>query len=549
MTLDNVRLGLGLALAFTIILLWQAWQAEQRPAPVNPVTMEHSSDRLPDTSTVTAVPAVSGPERPTPDTVPNPPAEAVGSTWSLSSDTLMLDVAASGGDIVGAKLVRYPEDLGAAAEPITLLTQDALNRYHYRSGWMGKGPLLSPDTSYQLSQAPARDPLSGITSLELQTTTPELAVRKRYSLAEGSYVVNVDWTLKNLTDQPLDVRAYSELLRRWVSSGATTPTYTGAAVSTPERRYARVDFDDMASNPLNVDVTSGWVAMLQHYFVSAILPPDGQSWHLYSKALPNEQYLVGAWSEPLRIEPDASLVLGYRYFIGPKLQDELEAAAPNLDRAVDYGSLWIFAKPLWWWMSLMHSITGNWGWAIVLLTLSVKVAFYRLSAASYRSMAQLKSVQPKMQALKDRYKDDAAQLQKAMIDLYRTEKINPLGGCLPILVQAPVFFSLYWVLLESVELRQAPFILWIQDLSSADPYFVLPLIMGVTMFLQARLNPPAADPMQQRMMEIMPVVFTAFTAFFASGLVLYWLVNNVLSILQQWLITRSVEASAKPVAK
>jgi YidC/Oxa1 family membrane protein insertase len=553
MTLEKLRVGLGIALAFTLILLWQSWINEERErstrdAPTPPTAASNLATPSPP-ATAAALP---GPA--TLNTASAAATVSEGQRIRLASNLLDVDIDLLGGDIVGARLLAYPADLTTNAAPFTLLTDVDPERYHFQSGWLGTAPIATPETRYE-TRAPAISRLpdnEDQVSVTLTTTTPEgLSLTKTITLERDSYVVKVKWTLGNQGSTALSLRGYAQLLRQWHPSKTSTASYTGAAVSTPERHYERVKFDDMAAAPLAVDVASGWVAMLQHYFVSAVLPAearDGKTWHLYSKAVADQRYIIGAMSPALELAAGASTELDYRYYIGPKLQDVLEAAAPSLDLTVDYGSIWIFAKPLWWLMSVMHDLSGNWGWAIVLLTVTVKAAFYRLSAASYRSMAHLRRVQPKITALRERYADDATQLNKAMMDIYREEKINPLGGCLPLLVQAPVFFSLYWVLLESVELRQAPWILWIHDLSAPDPYFVLPLVMGVTMLLQTRLNPPAADPMQQRMMEIMPIVFTAFTAFFASGLVLYWLVNNVLSIAQQWLITRSIEADPHKTA-
>jgi YidC/Oxa1 family membrane protein insertase len=321
------------------------------------------------------------------------------------------------------------------------------------------------------------------------------------------------------------------------------PTYIGAAISSPEKRYEKLPFDEMGSTPLDRTITGGWAAMLQHYFVAALVPPANEPFQYYTKALDQHRYIVGMYGPQQQVEPGQSISLTSTIYAGPKDQDRLEQLAPGLDLTVDYGSLWFLSKPLFWWMQKLHAWTGNWGWAIILLTLTVKAALYRLAAASYRSMAHMKQVQPRLVALRERYANDKQRLNQAMMELYKQEKINPLGGCLPVLVQIPVFLALYWVLLESVELRQAPFIGWIKDLSTYDPYFVLPVLMGISMFVQQRMNPAPPDPVQAKVMQILPVVFTVFFIFFPAGLVLYWLVNNVLSIAQQWLITRSIEGA------
>lgn len=549
MNLEKIRLGLALALAFTAILLMNAWQVEQRQMAAALSAAEAVA------VTATADAALPTPPSGVMDAKPlqaeaaEPEGAApAGQVLTLRSTLLLLEVNTVGGEVMEAHLLDYPQTLEPNAPPVHLMTADPARRYHFQAGWMNERHLIGPDTLFKVTQPPEED-VKGTVSLELMARTDKgVEFIKRISVTAGSYVVQVDWRVRNAGAESASLRAWSQIQRHWTDAMAEgdTYTYTGAAWSTPDDRYSRKSFEDMRTAPLTETAANGWVAMLQHYFVSAVIPPADVPWTLYSRAAAGDRFIIGASSPPMELAPGAESALQLRYFVGPKLQDVLEAVAPGLDLTVDYGSLWIFAKPLWWLMSAMHTLTGNWGWAIVLLTVAVKVAFYRLSAASYRSMAHLRRVQPKVQALRERHKDDPAQLQKAMMDIYREEKINPLGGCLPLLVQAPVFFSLYWVLLESVELRQAPWVLWIQDLSAPDPWFILPIVMGATMVLQTRLNPPAPDPMQQRMMEIMPIVFTGFTAFFASGLVLYWLVNNVLSIAQQWLITRGIEAGPQP---
>ena len=285
--------------------------------------------------------------------------------------------------------------------------------------------------------------------------------------------------------------------------------------------------------------------MLQHYFVSALIPASREEKnHYYTLAHNDNRYVIGVITPAISVAPNETGVIEQKLYIGPKVQSKLEEIAPGLELTVDYGVLWFLAKPLFWCLEKFHGITGNWGWAIVLVTLMLKLIFFKLSAAGYKSMANMRRVQPRLLAIKDRYKDDRTRLNQAMMDIYKKEKINPLGGCFPILIQIPVFIALYWTLLESVELRQTGFIFWLSDLSAPDQYFVLPLLMGVTMLIQQKLNPAPMDPVQQKVMSILPIVFTVFFAFFPSGLVLYWVVNNVLSIAQQWVITRSIDRAA-----
>src|SRR5690606_2559441 len=311
--------------------------------------------------------------------------------------------------------------------------------------------------------------------------------------------------------------------------------YLGAAITTPDENYKKISFDDLSDEPFKVVKEGGWVAMVQHCFISAWIPEaqDQNSYHLRQLGS-QDMYLLGFTGPRTEVAPGTQGSIKARFYAGPKDTERLEEISPYLDLTVDYGWLWWIAKPLFWLLKTIHGFLGNWGLAIIGLTMVVKAAFFQLSAASYRSMAKMRKLAPKMAELKERCGDDRQKLSQEMMKLYKTEKVNPLGGCLPILVQMPVFLALYWTLMESVELRHAPFILWIQDLSVKDPYFVLPLIMGLTMFLQMRLNPAPPDPMQARIMQLMPFVFTFMFMWFPAGLVLYWVTNNTLGILQQW---------------
>jgi YidC/Oxa1 family membrane protein insertase len=300
----------------------------------------------------------------------------------------------------------------------------------------------------------------------------------------------------------------------------------------------------MRERRLSMEATDGWVAIIQHYFLAAALPPAGVPQTFFTSTREDGKFLIGTYTAPATIAAGTSHAFNERVFVGPKLQDTLASVAPGLELAVDYGLLTIIAQPIYWLLSKIHSLIGNWGWSIIILTILIKLAFYKLSETSYKSMANMRKVTPRIQALKDRFGDDKERLNQAMMEMYKKEKINPLGGCLPILVQIPVFIALYWVLLESVEMRQAPFILWIDNLSAPDPYFVLPLIMGVSMYVQQKLNPAPPDPIQAKVMMSLPFVFTIFFAFFPSGLVLYWVVNNLLSIAQQGYITHKIEKAA-----
>jgi len=320
-------------------------------------------------------------------------------------------------------------------------------------------------------------------------------------------------------------------------------SFLGMVISSEQEPYEKISFDDMQETPLNRQIQGGWIALIQHYFLSAWIP-NTEVAHTYQSRVRNGLYLMGFVSPATVVEPNQSETISAKLYIGPKILERLEAAAPKLDLTVDYGWLFFIAYPLFLLLDFLFSVVQNWGIAIILVTVVVKALFFQLSAASYRSMANMRRVGPKLKSLKEQHGDDRQKMSQAMMELYKKEKINPLGGCLPILVQMPVFISLYWVLLESVQLRHAPFFFWITDLSVKDPYFLLPILMGASMFIQMQLNPAPPDPMQARIMKIMPVMMTVFFLWFPSGLVLYWLVNNVLSITQQWVITRQIEGNA-----
>ncbi|WP_462322932.1 membrane protein insertase YidC, partial [Halochromatium sp.] len=371
---------------------------------------------------------------------------------------------------------------------------------------------------------------------------------KRYRFERGRYLVHASQEVINGTDAPIAVRDYEQLKRTELydpNKSSFIHTYTGGVYYGPDVKYRKESFGEMAKRPLDATITDGWVAMIQHYFMAAWIPPSGVAETFYTKVVNNgSRYIIGAYSPSITIPAGATHTFESQLFAGPKLQDRLAEIAPGLELAVDYGWLTILAEPIFWLLNAIHSIVGNWGWAIIILTILIKAAFYKLSETSYKSMANMRKMTPRIQALKDRYGDDKEKLNQAFMELYKKEKINPLGGCLPILVQIPVFIALYWVLLESVELRHAPFILWLDNLTEPDPYYILPLIMGVSMFVQQKLNPPPPDPMQAKIFMALPFVFTVFFAFFPSGLVLYWTTNNLLSITQQWYITRKVEQAA-----
>ena len=555
--MDNVRLILFFTLAFLGLMIYQAWQQDYG---------QHAQATAEQKSTGAAqqgVPQVV--ESGVPNaavTAETPSAETTAPTASGSSvksaqasqivhvetDLLKLDISTKGGTVTAAYLRDYPVSLEKPDDKVELLFSKGADIYIAQSGLIGSKDegLPTHDGIYQAEKlnytlAPGADVL--VIPLVWKGTNG-VTVTKHLTLSRGSYLIKVSYQIDNQSGKPLAVRDYGQLQRtepRESNSRMGSHAYVGGVYYNPTSKYEKVSFKDMTKQQLSVDADTGWLAMIQHYFLSAWIPPKDQIEHYYTNALPGGRYLIGSYSPVVTIAPGSTKDLSRELYIGPKLQNRLEKIAQGLDLTVDFGWLTVIAKPIYWLLENIHGLVGNWGWSIIILTLLIKAAFYKLSETSYKSMAKMRKFTPRMQALKDRYGDDKQRLQQAMMDLYKKEKVNPLGGCLPIVVQIPVFIALYWVLLETVEMRQAPWILWIHSLSEKDPYFILPVIMGISMFIQQKLNPAPPDPMQAKIMMSLPFVFTVFFAFFPAGLVIYWVVNNIVSILQQWYITRKIE--------
>ena len=560
--MDSKRFILLIALGLVSTMIWQTWQEDYGPAQTSTDLSQQTGSQSEPAAGADSEPAVDQeaagiPSMPesraeTPSAAAETQADG-GEMVRVTTDVYDIAIDTRGGTLSEVRLPQYPVSVNKPDQPYVMLTDDASPLYYVaQGGLLSKAQAPSHKALYQAEQS--RYTLSeGADKLEVALSWQSddgVSVDKIYTFHRGQYQIDVRYEVNNQSGSSWRGWAYSQLQRNNPDSGGSMflYTYTGAALSSPEDRYRKIDFGDIRDQKLEKEISNGWAAMLQHYFVSALVPADADaSYRYYTSVInrdsSNPRYVIGSTTPAVDIAPGNQGTLSQRFFIGPKLQHRMDKVAPGLELTVDYGIFWFLAKPLFWGLEKFHGLTGNWGWAIILLTLLIKIVFYRLSAAGYRSMARMRKVQPRLMALRERYKDDKQKLNQAMMDLYKTEKINPLGGCFPILVQIPVFISLYWVLLESVELRQAPFILWINDLSIPDPFFVLPLIMGVTMFVQQKLNPAPVDPVQEKIMMTLPVVFTVFFAFFPAGLVLYWVVNNVLSIAQQWLITRNLEKS------
>lgn len=472
----------------------------------------------------------------------------------VKTDMVMAEISTAGGDLRRLELLDHP-DKEDKSKPFALLQSRSDHIYVAQSGLIGEG-LPSHKTHYTAEQG-TYELAAGADKIEVRLAAPEndgVRVTKVYTFHRGSYLIDVSFEVSNQRATAIQPFSYFQMLRDSqppVGSVFMIPTYTGAALYTEQEKFKKIEFSALdkgnATYPKNAD--NGWIAMLQHYFLTAWLPEDKLPREYYAKRLGENEYSAGVIVPVGVVEPGSTVRITVPLYAGPEEQSKLASIAPGLDLTVDYGWLTVIGAPLFWLLSFYHSWTGNWGVAIILLTMSVKLAFFPLSAAGYRSMAKLRLVTPKLQRLREQHGNDRQRMHQAMMDFYKTEKINPMGGCLPILVQIPVFISLYWVLLASVELRYAPFALWIEDMSSPDPYFVLPILMGISMFVQSKLSPPAADPIQQKVMQIMPFAFSVFFFFFPAGLVLYSLVNNVLSIAQQWQITRMIENAALTAGK
>ncbi len=474
----------------------------------------------------------------------------------IRTDVLQLAIDLKGGDIIELALPKHLAALDTPDVPFVLLEQNKQRIYVAQSGLIGpdgtdssERPLFEASAdSYTLGDS--EDSL--IVDL-LWRNDKGVAVTKRFTFDRGEYVMRVEYLVQNNSDQRWQANLFGQIKRD--SSPAPSDNdsgamglhpFLGAALTQPDKRFTKFSFEEMAEEPFKRQLTGGWVAMIQHYFLSAWIPNPEQT-HTYSTRVTGKGFNIAGFTSPtLVVDPGQQGVTGARFYAGPKDQYRLEEISPYLDLSVDYGWLWWIAQPLFWLLTKIHALVGNWGVAIILLTVLIKAAFFKLSATSYRSMANMRRVQPKMADIREQYADDKQKQSHAMMELYKKEKINPMGGCLPILVQMPVFIALYWTLMESVELRHAPFILWIKDLSVMDPLFVLPLLMGASMWFMQKLNPPPPDPMQAKIMQWLPIVFTFFFLWFPAGLVLYWVVNNLLSMAQQYVITRQIEAAGSP---
>jgi YidC/Oxa1 family membrane protein insertase len=559
--MDNIRLILLLSLAAVLFLIYQSWVQDYGPISAGPPpaaqTAEPSDGQALQRPTDAPIAPADAPDAP-PAALPTAAGlEAAGATdtdtsapsvITVETDVIRAEISTRGGTIQSMLLKNYAQDAKQPDVPFQLLKPNTPNMFIVQSGLLGgeDGELPTHNAVFTAGQTQyvLADDADDLVVELTWANDAGLQVTKRYEFTRGSYVIHSEQRVENSTGAPIALRKYDQLQRTPLidpNKSKFVRTYTGGLYYGPETKYKKESFDDMSEQPLDVEITGGWIAMSQHYFMAAWIPQPDIPQTFYSKVVGGDRYIIGQYSPTAAVAPGESYIFSTRLFAGPMLQNTLEKIAPGLELAVDYGWLTVIAKPIFWLLSHIHNIVGNWGWSIIILTILIKAAFYKLSETSYKSMANMRKLAPRLKAMKDRYGDDKDRLNQAMMEMYKKEKINPLGGCLPILVQIPVFIALYWVLLESVELRHAPFIFWLNNLTEPDPYFVLPLIMGVSMFIQQKLNPPPPDPMQEKIFMALPFVFTVFFAFFPSGLVLYWTVNQLLSISQQWYITRKIE--------
>ncbi|QWD10807.1 membrane protein insertase YidC [Polynucleobacter paneuropaeus] len=466
----------------------------------------------------------------------------------LENDVLRLEISSTGANVIDAKLLK---ELNADQKPVELFQYTPAHKYFARSGLIAIGnPDLPNHTSaFKLQQA-GKDG-SGRPFLVLASERNGVKLEKTFLLNPGSYVIDVGHRVTQSNSNPNPLVLYTEIVRDGTSEPKIGPfggafsasTFTGPAAYTENDKFRKVNFEDIEKSKAEVPKQipagqSGWVAMVQHYFASAWIPGDKVARDIYADKVDVNLYRIGMQIPLGTIDKGATVVEKARLFVGPQEEKMLEGIAPGLELLKDYGYLTILAKPIFWLLAKIQSYVGNWGWSIILLTILIKLAFFPLSAASYKSMARMKEVQPRLVAMKEQYKGDPQKLNQAMMEMYKKEKINPVGGCLPVVIQIPVFISLYWVLLSSVETRGAPWIGWIHDLSAPDPYYILPIVMAISMFVQTKLNPTPPDPIQAKVMLYMPIVFSIMFFFFPAGLVLYWVVNNMLSIAQQWQINK-----------
>ncbi len=540
--MDIKRLILFVIFSFSILMLWDSWQKKDAPIVVPTVASVKQDASIPSASNI----ANNVTEN---KSVPNSGVAfklESAQRIKVSTDLYQAEIDTMGGDLRRLTLNKHR---ASDSQDNFVLLDDAAKPMLYvaQSGLIGadlpthKSLFTTTATSYSM---PAT---ADTQEVRLNWVGKDgISVDKIYTFHRNSYVIDVTYEINNASANAITPTAYYQILHDDKSNQGSRmmPTFTGGAYYTEADKFKKIKFSAMAKEKLDKTANDGWIGLVQHYFAGAWIPKAGTAREYYTDNVAKDIYSIGAKVPLATVAAGSKESVTTEFYAGPQTHSDLVAAAPGLEYTVDYGWLTIVAKPIFWILTKIQAIVINWGVAIILLTLLIKLAFYPLSAASYKSMAKMRELAPRLQALKEKFGDDKQKLQQGMMELYKTEKINPMGGCLPILVQVPVFISLYWVLLGSIELRHAPFFGWIHDLSAVDPYYILPILMGATMIIQTKLNPKPTDPVQAKVMQIMPVAFSIFFFFFPAGLVLYWLVNNILSITQQWYINKTIHAAA-----
>ncbi len=573
--MDTQRIIALIIFSFSGLLLWEAWQKQNKTPVMPPTPVIEQAQKTPPSAQPTPVangtalvptPSADVKAGPGPTTTPAAAPSAATKVVSVRTDLLAVDLDATAGDLRKVVLIKHTAR-GDVTRPFALMHEKVGHYFIAQSGLLGDG--LPNHTSKWVASGDRFD-LGGSDKIEVAFTnhdTPGVTVTKVLTFRRGSYVIDVRYDVKNDSAAPLAPKAYFQFVRdanppEGESSGSNPftgiATFTGPAIYTEQFKFQKVAFQDIDKNKADhAKATSdGWIAMVQHYFVSAWLPVGTGAREFFTKRVTDTLYsagvivpVVSAGAAAGSIAPSASASVSMPLYVGPQEQEKLKALAPELDLVVDYGWLKTLAYPMFVVLSFINNLTGNWGWTIIVFTILLKVVFFPLNQKAGKSMAHMKTLMPKMEALKARFGDDKPKLNQAMMELYKTEKVNPLGGCLPIIIQIPFFIALYWVLLGAVELRNTPWMGWITDLSTPDPYYVLPVLMGVSMFIQTKLNPQPTDPIQAKVMTILPIVFSIMFFFFPSGLVLYWTMQNILGIAQQWYINKTFNpAPAKATA-
>ncbi|HEY8048911.1 MAG TPA: membrane protein insertase YidC [Ramlibacter sp.] len=560
---DIRRTILWVIFGFSLVMLWDQWQIYNgRPAtffPRGPVKTASApapagSSSVPTASSVPA--AASGTAAPAATaaaTAPGqPPAAAPAATSQkivVTTDLMRLTFDTEGGSLIRTELLKEPADDGEGN--FVLLNESPGHMYVAESGLIGGD---FPNHKTVMAFSGDKQLKDGQDQMTVRFESPDkngVKLVKIYTLKRGSYEIPVRHEVVNTGTQPVSPQLYVQIVRdgsKLTSGGSFYSTFTGPAVYTAEQKFQKVTFEDIDKNKVDVqkDSTNGYVAMVQHYFASAWILPDGTKRENFVRKLPDSNdYAVGMITPVTALAPGATRDVDARFYAGPEDERVLEKIEPGLELVKDYGRVTIIAKPLYWLLSHIHNVLGNWGWSIMALVLLIKIAFFWLQAKGYESMAKMKAINPKIMAMRERYKEEPQKMQQEMMRIYKEEKVNPMGGCFPIMVQIPVFIALYWVLLASVEMRGAPWIGWIHDLSAKDPYYILPVVMTLSTMFQTALNPAPPDPVQAKMMWIMPLAFSVMFFYFPAGLVLYWVTNNVLSIAQQWLINKRMGVPVK----